>query len=163
MKTYYKVIQKALNVMYHRSEYAYFYGAKGQKLTDEVMDALINAEPVYFSQYSPQELNAIKAFSRNKVGLDCSGFITYISDEVGYSVSLYENCKVKTTPFLGVEGSLLFTTKGGVGRHVGIDIGYGYFLHFPKEGRTCELGKISDYGWEKSGQLEHIDYTGAKG
>lgn len=161
--TYYQVIQNALQILYTKNQYAYFYGAKGQLLTEATMNALIQAEPNYFSQYTKQQLEDIKNFSRGKIGLDCSGFVSYISGEEGYSISLYEHCKVKTTPQLGVEGSLLFTTKGGVGRHVGIDIGYGFFLHFPKEGRTCELGRIRDYVWEHSGQLSTIDYTGAKG
>ena len=46
--TYYEVIKKALNMFYHRDEYAYFYGAKGQVLTDEVMNTLISLEPEYF-------------------------------------------------------------------------------------------------------------------
>lgn len=162
VRDYYKLIQNALHVLQYRDNYCYFYGAKGQRLTDEVMDALIGAEPAYFRQYDALTLNAIKNYSRGKIGLDCSGFITYISGVQGYSVSLIESCPVKTTPDLGVEGSLLFTTKGGVGRHVGIDIGYGFFLHFPKEMRTCELGRIKDYVWEVSGQLKGIDYKGAK-
>lgn len=161
--TYYQLIQNALNILQHRDSYAYFYGSKGQILTDDVMNTLISLEAGYFSQYSKTEIAHIKNYSRSKIGLDCSGFITDISGIKGYSVSMYENCPVKTTPKNGVEGSLLFTTFGGVGRHVGIDIGYGYFLHFPKELRTCELGRISEYPWEHSGQLLGIDYTGAKG
>lgn len=160
--TYYELIQNALSVLQYKDRYCYFYGAKGQVLTDAVMDALIGAELAYFSQYTKEQIAAIKNYSRGKIGLDCSGFITYISGLSGYSVSLYERCPVKTTPSAGVEGSLLFTTKGGVGRHVGLDIGYGFFLHFPKEMRTCELGRIKDYVWEKSGQLEGINYKGAK-
>ena len=76
--TYYEVIKKALNMLYHRDEYAYFYGAKGQILTDEVMNTLISLEPAYFSKYTTQELSAYKAFSRGKIGYDCSGFVSEI-------------------------------------------------------------------------------------
>lgn len=161
--TYYKLIQNALSVLNDKDRYAYFYGAKGQLLTDEVMDTLIRLESNYFSKYSRSQLIEIRNFSRNKIGLDCSGYITEISGIVGYSIGMYENCPIKTTPRMGVEGSLLFTTFGGKGRHVGLDIGYGFFLHFPKELHSCEIGKISNYPWEHSGQLSGIDYTGAKG
>lgn len=160
--TYYKVIQNAFNVYYKRDGYAYFYGAKGQILTDQVMDALINAEPEYFKKYSPQQLKDIKDYSRNKIGLDCSGFIALVSGVQGYSTSLYENSKNKTTPHDGTEGNILYTTFGGTGRHIGLDIGYGYFMDMPIEGQTVRFGKISEYKWEKSGQLFGIDYTGAK-
>lgn len=159
---YYKLIQNALSVLNEKDRYAYFYGAKGQILTDDVMDTLIRLETGYFSRYDENTLNQIKDYSRNKIGLDCSGFITDISGIVGYSIGMYEKCPIKTTPRLGVEGSLLFTTFNNTGRHVGIDIGYGYFLHFPKELHSCEIGKISEYPWEHSGTLEGIDYTNAK-
>ena len=104
--TYYEVIKKALFMFYHRDEYAYFYGAKGQVLTDD------GAE--------------------------------------------------KTTPLLGTEGNGLYTSFGGEGRHVGIDIGYGFFLHMPKEGHTIELGRIAEYDWEHSFHFANINYEGAK-
>lgn len=160
--TYYQVIQNALDMYYHKDYYAYFYGAKGQRLTDSTMDYLIQAEPDYFKQYSAQQITDIKNYSRNKIGIDCSGFINLVSGVTGYSSLLYETAPVKTTPKNGVEGSILYTTFGGTGRHIGLDIGYGYFLHSPKEGRTIELGKISEYAWEQSGQLVTIDYTGSK-
>lgn len=159
---YYNVIKNALFLYYKRDTIAYFYGAKGQKLTRETMNQLIAAEPDYFRQYSNEELERIINFSLGKTGYDCSGFINAIASTKGYSVSLYENSKNKTSPTLGTEGNLLYTTFNNTGRHVGIDIGYGYFIHSPKEGRTLELGKISDYPWEHSGQLAGIDYTGAK-
>ena len=60
----------------------------------------------------------------------------------------------------GVAGSILYTTFGGTGRHIAIDIGYGYFLHSPSEGHTIELGKILDYPWDISGQSNCVDYSG---
>ena len=42
-----------------------------------------------------------------------------------------------------------------------IDIGKGFFLHMAKEGQSVTFGKISDYTWEKSGQIKNIDYKGA--
>lgn len=47
-------------MFYHRDEYAYFYGAKGQVLTDEVMNTLISLEPAYFQSIQHRNLQLIK-------------------------------------------------------------------------------------------------------
>lgn len=60
--TYYEVIKKALFMFYHRDEYAYFYGAKGQVLTDDVMNTLISLEPAYFQNTQHRSLQHIKLF-----------------------------------------------------------------------------------------------------
>ena len=160
--TYYNVIQNAMKMFYERHKYAYFYGAKGQRLTDETMDALISAEKKYFSRYSTAELAQIKNYSRGKIGYDCSGFLSAITGQSNYSTGFYAESLNKTNPTLGTEGNLLYTTFGGTGRHIGLDIGYGYFLHMRKERNTVEFGKVSDYAWEKSGQIRGVSYTGAK-
>lgn len=159
--TYYDVIKNAMQMYHDRYKYAYFYGAKGQRLTNRVMDSLIAAEPKYFSKYSDSDMDAIKKYSFNKIGYDCSGFINAITGQTNYSTGYYDSCQVKTTPRDGVEGSCLYTTFGGAGRHIGIDIGKGFFLHMAKEGQSVTFGKISDYAWEKSGQLKGIDYKGS--
>lgn len=158
--TYYDVIKNAMQMYNDRYKYAYFYGAKGQRLTSSVMNALIAAEPKYFSKYSKSEIATIKNYSLNKIGYDCSGFINAITGQSNYSTGYFEGCPVKTTPKDGVEGSCLYTTFGGTGRHIGIDIGKGFFLHMAKEGQSVTFGKISDYAWEKSGQIKNIDYRG---
>ena len=160
--TYYNVIQNAMNIYYNRDQYAYFYGAKGQVLTDSVMNALVKCEPEYFSRYNPLQMKQIYDFSRGKVGLDCSGFVNACTGQTNYSTGYYTDTLNKTDPIHGKEGSLLYTTWGGKGRHVGIDIGYGYYLDFRKEGESCHFGRIKDTAWENSGELKGIDYTGAK-
>lgn len=160
--TYYQLIQNALNAYVNCDKFAYFYGAKGQILTDEVMHSLVSCEPTYFSQYSQQDMERIFNYSRGKTGFDCSGFITFVSGVQGYSTSLYTTSQNKTSPHNGTEGNILYTTFNNTGRHIGLDIGYGYFVHMRKELNSVELGKISGYGWEHSGQLLGIDYTGAK-
>lgn len=162
MISYYKVIQNALHIYYKRDEYCYFYAAKGQRMTDVLMDALIQCEPEYWKRYTPEKIRKIKDFSRGKIGVDCSGFINLCTGQEKYSTAYYEQTLNKTTPANGTEGNLLYTTFGGTGRHVGLDIGYGYFLSFDKELETCKFGKISAYRWENSGQLSDVDYTGAK-
>ena len=160
--TYYEVIKKALRMLYESGKYAYFYGAKGQVLTDETMNALISAEPTYFAKYTTQQLEEIKAYSRGKIGYDCSGFVSAIVGVENYSTGHYHAGAEKTTPLLGTEGNGLYTTFGGKGRHVGIDIGYGFFLHMPSEMHTVTLGRIADYSWEHSFHFANTDYKGAK-
>ena len=160
--TYYDVIKNAMQIYYDRENYAYFYGAKGQRLTDSVMDALIKCEPAYFARYNPLQLKQIKDFSRGKIGLDCSGFVNACTGQKNYSTGYYTDTLNKTTPVNGKEGSLLYTTWSGQGRHVGIDIGYGFYLDFRKEGESCHFGRIRSTNWEHSGELRGIDYTGAR-
>lgn len=159
---YYQVIQNALDILRNKDRYCYFYGAKGQVMTDAMMDALIAHSPDYFSRYSPTKLYEIKNYSRGKIGLDCSGFINACTGQENYSTGYYTDTLNKTTPKLGTEGNVLYTTHGGKGRHIGLDIGYGYCLSFEREGESCYLGMIKLMDWEDSGQLKGIDYTGAK-
>ena len=156
MRHYKEVRKRAMDIYYNREKYCYFYGAKGQIMTDPEMDALIAAEPDYFKRYTPEQLISIKNYNRGKTGYDCSGFTAVCTGDMQYSGGQFANCAAITTPRTGPEGSLLY--KPG---HVGLDIGSGYFLHFPTEGKTCELGKISEYAWVGSGQPKMVDYVGA--
>ena len=160
--TYYDIIKKALLMFYKKDEYCYFYGAKGQRLTDETMNALISAEPSYFAKYDTATLDKIKNYSRGKIGYDCSGFVSEVVGAENYSTGHYHAGAEKTTPLLVTEGNGLYTTFGGKGRHVGIDIGYGFFLHVPKELHTIVLGRIAEYNWEHSFHFANTDYKGAK-
>ena len=87
-------------------------------MTDEVMNTLISLEPEYFSKYTTQELSAYKAFSRGKIGLDCSGFVSAVVGVQNYSTGHYHDGADKTTPLLGTEGNGLESSFGGKGRHV---------------------------------------------
>ena len=152
------VIGNAIQIYQDKGNFAYFYGAKGQVLTQAVMDALVNCEKAYFTKYSPKELEAIYEYSRGKVGLDCSGFISEITHIQNWSTGFWQDSLNKTTPVLGTWGNVLYTTHGGKGRHVGVDIGEGRFLHFPTELHSCEQGFIRAYDWEGSGQIKGISY-----
>lgn len=161
-RTWDRAIKNGLQAYVTRTNYAYFYGAKGEMLTDVVMDRLVSEYPDYFKQYTKSELQKIYNYSRGKIGYDCSGFTGWLcTGDKNYSTQQLNNCKVVTTPALGVAGSLLYTTFGGTGRHCGLDIGYGYFLHMPKEMHTIELDRIADFRWEESGESKYLDYTGA--
>ena len=157
MKTWDSVIKQALYMYVHRDQYAYFYGAKGQVLTDSVMQALIDAEPQHFARFTKEELQCIKDFSRNRVGFDCSGYIGYLTGDWSYSGAQISHCRNVTTDLVaGPAGSLLY--KYG---HIGLDIGYGYFLHMPREGESIIMGKILEYNWTETGQSNYINYEGS--
>lgn len=158
LRTWDTAIKNGLFAYYHREEYAYFYGAKGGLLTDAYMDYLIKTYPNHFIKYTPEELKRIKDYSRGKIGYDCSGFTGWIcTGDTQNSAGQFANCNhVSTDLVAGVAGSLLYRPG-----HIGIDIGYGYFLHMPNEGRTIELGKILEYPWEKTGRCNLLDYNGS--
>lgn len=160
MKTWDEVVKAALEIHLHKDQYAYFYGAKGQVLTDAVMNALWNAEPKYFKKYTAAQKKAIFDYSRGKIGLDCSGFTARVTGCNTWSGEQWNRCTNKKTDLaLGPAGSLLYFPG-----HVGLDIGYGYYLHFPSEGKSCELGRFKENTcpWTGTGMLTgYIDYNGA--
>lgn len=170
MMRFNKAIQRGLDMYRNRENYAYFYGAKGVILSTAVMDALIAAEPNYFKKYSPEEIAQIKHNSVGKVGYDCSGFTGHCTGDKQWSTGQINNCSKITTPAEGTEGSLLYTTFGGTGRHIGLDIGCGFCLDMGYESTdknillkrdSVRLTRISETAWEKSGQTKVMDYTGA--
>ena len=145
----------------NRDAYAYFYGAKGQVLTDQVMTNLWNAEPAYFRRYTAEQKKQIFNNSRGKIGSDCSGFACKVTGETGYSASIYAKRTVETSLAEGVAGQFLYTTWGGAGRHIGIDAGMGFCLDMGYESTdenvrlhrdSVHLYKIGDVAWEHSFQ-----------
>lgn len=150
------VVKNGLKMLVNKDEYCYFYGAKGEKMDRETMERLYTAYPARYAGWTAEEKERLFSFCEGKIGYDCSGFVGVLTGDMSYSGALISHCLITTTPQNGVAGSVLY--KNG---HVGIDIGYGYFLHMPSEFRTVEIGKISEYDWEKSGEHQLIDYTGA--
>lgn len=170
MKLFTEAIKTGLDMYRHRDEYVYFYGAKGVRLTRPVMLALIEAEKDYFSKYSPEQLEQIMRNSEGKIGHDCSSFSGTCTGDHQWSTGQINNCTKITTPRDGVAGSLLYTTFGGRGRHIGMDIGYGYCLDMGYEStdaivasnnHSVRLTRLAETAWEKSGQSRVLDYTGA--
>lgn len=152
----YMILRNAFKMYVDRYKYAYFYGAKGEKLTEKKMNEFIARYPEYYGRFSEQALEEIKRYSRDKIGYDCSGFITAISGIEGYSAKLYEKTVHKTSVEAGKAGYLLY--KSG---HVGIDIGYGYCMHIGSAGSTIEIAKIQSVGFTRSGALPNYDYSEA--
>ena len=123
------------------------------------MQNLILTEPDYFKKYTPEQLEEFKEKSLYKTGIDCSGFINLVTGQYNYSTGYITEAVNVTTPDKGTWGNILYTTFGGTGRHIGLDIGAGRFLHIGSMGKTIELGLIKEFPWEKSGQLRNVDYT----
>lgn len=155
--TWDNVIKNAMTMLAHANEYAYLYGCDGETGTDALVDKQVKLYPEHFKG---MDIPALKNYVRGKKCYDCSGAVhTWFGAPDMNSTTLINSCKnVRTDLVAGVAGSVLW--KSG---HVGLDIGYGYFVHFPAEFRTIELAKISEYGnWTKTGQLTgYCDYTGA--
>lgn len=160
MKSWDQVIKEALYMHVHKDEYAYWYGAKGEKLTDAVMLSLIEQEKDYFSRYSEAELKKLMRWSKNRTGFDCSGFIGKITGCNTYSGAIWSRCSKKTADlYAGPAGSILW--KPG---HVALDIGYGFGVEMAAEGSSVEMFRISEQynRFQQTGQLvTYIDYTGA--
>ena len=156
MKPSYDILRKAYALYVERDNIAYFYGAKGQVLTDKVMDALIAAEPKHFSKYTEAELKKIKSFSRGKIGYDCSGFVGACVGCQEWSGGLWSHCYNKTTVSNGKAGCILY--KQG---HVGLDIGYGYAMDIPTEGKTIRIFRNNTTGFIGAGEYRGFDYSEA--
>lgn len=146
-------IARARQLFSEKSDIAYLYGAKGQRCTDAVFEQLWSAEPSYFKKYNAQQKAEIKHFCVGKRVMDCSGFINECVGQFNYSTGYWSKATDKTSPAEGLDGNILYTTFGGRGRHIGLDIGHGFFIHCPSEGKTLEVGVIADYPWEGSGRV----------
>ena len=160
-QTWDAVVRNALYYHLHKDRFAYLYGCKGATITSRAQfNDYVNREPKYFAKYSKQELDAIYNYCLGKTCFDCSGFIAAITGCHMYSGAQWEKCTSKSSDLrMGPAGSILHLPG-----HIGIDIGYGYYLHFPSEMHSCELGRISENTtkWTETGLLTpYIDYTGA--
>ena len=152
------LISKAVNIYSEKEWYAYLYGAKGQVISPQLFRSFVDCEKDYFSQYDEKQMTEIYHFTVGKIGIDCSGYIKLITGIELPSYVWIERGINKTSPLEGTWGNMLYTTFGGTGRHIGIDIGAGRFLHCPKEGRTIEMGLIKEFPWEVSAQFPDVSY-----
>lgn len=156
---------------YRSGEYVYLYGAKNVRLTSEAQIRQYMAqEPAYFARYSEEEKRQIVRNSLGKIGTDCSGFVAHCTGDNQWSWGQINNCYRYNSLANGPGGSILFTTFGGTGRHVGIDAANGMTLHIGAESTDANIraGKagiifeqISVRGWERSGESNCIDYSDA--
>lgn len=152
-------------------DYVYFYGAKDILLTKEVMEYLIAAEPKYFSRYSKAQLEQIKRNSIGRRGVDCSAVTGWLgTGDKQYSAGQIGNCYQYNKISEGPAGSLLYTSWGGAGRHIGMDVGSGLCVQAGWESTDENirlkragifLSPIKDTAWEMSGMSTFVDYSGA--
>lgn len=165
-KSYARAVERAFNIWARRDNFCYLYGAKGQRITPGLFEYLVKSEPAHFSKYTAEELERIKNNCIGKIGVDCSGLIALCVDWLPgtYSTGYYNNRKKDFESITaGTAGALVYTTFGGKGRHIGIDVGSGFFIHAGNEFDGVQLCKFSDYPgyWEKSFELNGVDYAGA--
>lgn len=169
-KSWFQVVKDAVDMYRNRDQYAYFYGSKGQRLTKATMDALWNAEPAYFKKYSAAEKEQIYRNSLNKIGYDCSGFVCKVTGENSYSAGIYGKRTKETSLADGPAGSFLFTTFGGTGRHIGLDVGMGFALDMGYESTdanvaahrdSVRLTRLGETKWEHSFQTAAVNYGGS--
>lgn len=172
-RSWFKVVQKAFDLFLHRDEIAYFLGAKGITLTRENMNYLWNENKAYLDgKFNAEEKAQIFRNSIGKKGYDCSGYYCACTGEDDYSTGLYNKRAKETSLVDGVAGQGLYTTWGGTGygRHIGLDIGYGYFMdcayfstdaNIARNRHSIRFGKISDVAWEHSFQSKNINYSGS--
>lgn len=157
MITFDAVIKKVWDVYFHRDNYAYLMGGKGVVIKNrKQFDEVVSWSPEHFARYTPEQLTQIYNYCKDKTCFDCSGFIYYLIGDYNYSANQWKNCTPNKSLAEGVAGSILYKTG-----HIGIDIGYGIFAHFPIEMHTIEFGRIRDYVWTNSGLHKNIDYTGS--
>lgn len=154
--TWDKVIKNALKMYMERDKYAYWYDIKGSILTDEAMDYIISIHPEHYARWSEPEIKALKAFSRGKIGYDCSGFIYAVSEGLvgGSADGIYASCPIKWQNDLENWAGTVVHRDG----HIGLDIGYGYSLHLPLEGHTIEMVWNRAYDWKNAGTIRGVNY-----
>lgn len=174
MRTWDEAVKKALKAYAHRDQYVYLYGTKGVKLTRAIIEQYFAMEPGHFAKYTPEQKEQIIRNSVGKIGYDCSGFVGWLcTGDQRYSLGQLENSHDKTRDLAaGPAGSILVTTFGGTGRHIGLDIGYGFCcdMGYESTDENIALGRASVRffnihegicPWEWSAQSNVIDYTGA--
>lgn len=179
MKMWYDVVREAWKAYYYQdtpgARMRYLYGAKGEYITKRSqVEYYFNAEPAYFSKYSSAEKEEIIADIISNGGAfcyDCSGFVSKLNGDWQYSTAQYQSRSFEAPSIAeGVAGSFLYKDKGG--RHIGVDVGYGFCLHMGAEptkknvanGRSgVVLDRLADQvvKWEHSFQGRTVDYTGA--
>ena len=170
-----KTALRAYTQYIYFDRFCYLYGAKGVWLDSRgIIEQFFAMEPGYFARYNEAEREQIIKNSLGKIAYDCSGFVGWLcTGDMQYSTGQINNADHVTTDLAsGPAGSILYTTYHRAGRHIGLDIGYGYCCDMAAESTDANikahkagvrLYKISNgiCAWEKSGQSRVLDYTGA--
>lgn len=151
----YDIVKTALNWYQERDSVAYWMGAKGEVLTNKRMDELVKWNPEYFKKYTPERLAELKKWSLGKVGFDCSGLVSVCAGLKGLSSwTLWDRTVNRTSVRECKAGSFLWRPG-----HIGIDIGYGYFIDIAAEGQTVRLLPNSKGTFTNGGEYNGADYS----
>lgn len=151
----YDIVKRALNWYQNREDVAYWMGAKGETLTMRRMQELVSAYSDYFSKYTPERLAELMAWSKGKIGFDCSGLVSVCAGLKGLSSwTLWDKTVNRTTVRNCKAGSFLWRPG-----HIGIDIGYGYFIDIAAEGQTVRLLPNSKGTFTNGGEYTGADYS----
>lgn len=178
MKKWNHVMRDARLTYLHRDEFAYLYGANGEKPMSYaeakyLVDELWGMYPTHFEEYVINRGYTKKQLIYHIIGkkcFDCSAFVCAVTQYEGdfrdmvvlkdySSFSLRQQMNNETTPLDGTWGNVLW--KSG---HVGIDVANGFVVDFGAEFADCRMYRIQDEEapkFEVSGQLPWVDYTGA--
>ena len=169
-RTWKDAVKAAFSALYDRDRYTYFYGAKGQVLTEQMMNYFWNAEPGHFGKYTAAEKEQIYKNSLGKLGYDCSGFTGWIcTGDKRYSTGQVQNAK-RDDLNSPLAGDLLYTTFNGAGRHIGLYVGNGFCAHMGAESTDAAIKEkragirfepIDIIGWEGAYSSNVLDYTGS--
>ena len=170
-----EVIDNAIKA-FRSGDYVYLYGAKNVRITSPIqVQQYFNQEPTYYSRYSAEEKAQIVKNSVGHIAADCSGFTGWVcTGDKQYSIGQINNCSKYNSIAAGPTASILFTTFGGTGRHIGLDVGgtgtgTGLCMHMGYEStdKNIREGKagiifepIANRPWEKSGQSNCVDFSG---
>lgn len=146
-------IAKARELYKNRDKYAYLYGAKGQKCTTEVFEALWNAEPNYFKKYNAAQKAQIKAFCLGKIVIDCSGFINLVTGRVYVFNRIHKQLYKYNDSRQDKRRRFTLYNFWRQGKAHRPRYRTRLFMHCARENETISIGVIKGYGWEKGGNL----------
>lgn len=158
-----KICITALEMLTHCNNYIYCLGGQNEEISSNT--AKDKAEYYYKdSEYLNYLRNASVTTPKKRI-FDCSGLVNYlVGNSRNYTASVYYNKSSSNKNLIRTNrGGSVLTKRTKTGYHCGLDIGMGFFIHIPIEGRTIEIRKISDYDWERSLELTTVNYNNMTG
>lgn len=166
MHSFERAVRRAYEIYNNKEHYCYLYGAKGVKLTRSVLQYFVTKSPSYFSKWSADDFEKYLKENEGKIAVDCSGFVSLCFDWLPKrsSINYFNHSAGEFNSFVdSVGGAMLYTTHHGAGRHIGIDVGSGFFIDAASEEtgiRMCRFRDAPEY-WEYCFKAEDTDYEGA--
>lgn len=176
VKTHYtNAISRAFQFYHRRDNYVYLYGAKGKIVTPRLCLDLFEAYPEHYKKYTDKEKQEIIQNSIGKIAFDCSGFVCACYNWLpqSYSTQLYSQASKEYDSYKDSRaGCMLYTTFNNTGRHIGLDVGSGMFMHMGNESTKYNImagvdsvrlqwfTNTNPNYWEHYFEHSKVDYTG---